>query len=273
MTLKTRNRIMTSFSIFSILSLIAIVSILISSIANGTFKTSFGYEFFSTTELSFFKPGEKSVLFSLIFLQFFIPITLLILYFNFEKTQSSLIILFSAFLLGNQFEISRLLIALLNLKQTYSYIYLLLGNLALMGKLVSLFSFFLIASECKDSQKLDIEIDLIIIFAISIFITACIPLNTNVNTKTFAIKYCFPTIVIVLFISAILLTVITFIFSYRDTENKSIIRLLISYIHIIIGQHLLTDTDILAFIIAGAALLIIGTRLYMKALHRMYLWD
>lgn len=264
---------MTSFSIFSILSLIAIVSLLISSIANGTFKTSFGYEFFSLTELSFFKPGEKSVILSLIFLQFYLPVTLLIFYFNFEKTQSSLIIFFSAFLLGNQFEISRLLIALLNLKQTYSYIYMLFGNLALMGKLISLFSFFLIASDCKDSQKLDVEIDLIIIFAISIFITACIPLNTNVSTKTFSIKYGFDTTVLVLFVTVILLTVITFIFSYRDTENKSIIRLLISYIHIIVGQHLLTDTDILVFILVGATLLIIGTRLYMKALHRMYLWD
>lgn len=273
MTLKTRNRLMTVFSVLSILSLIGILSLLISNIANGTFKTNFGYDFFSLTELSFFKPSEKAVLFSFIILQFYIPITILFLYFKFEKTQSSLIILFSFFLLGNQLEISRFYIALFNLKQTYSYIYLLLGNSALLGKIISLFSFFLIALESKKSQKLDVEIDLIIILTLSIFVTVCIPLNTSSITKTFGIKYGFSNTVLVLFVTILLLTVITFIFSYRETENKSILKFLVSYLFIIIGVHVLTDSDILFFILLGAALLITGTNLYMKALHKMYLWD
>lgn len=264
---------MTVFSVASVLSLIFILSLLISSVANGTFKTNFGYDFFSLTELSFFKPSEKAVLFSLIILQFYIPITVLLLYFKFEKTQSSLIILFSFFLLGNQLEISRFYIALLNLKQTYSYIFLLLGNFALMGKIISLFSFFLIALESKKSQKLDVEIDLIIILTISIFVTVCIPLNTSSITKTFGIKYGFSNTVLVLFVTILLLTVTTFIVSYRETENKSIIKLLISYLHIIIGVHVLTDSNILVFILIGAALLFSGTHLFIKALHKMYLWD
>lgn len=264
---------MAGFSVFSILSLIGIISLLISIIANGTFKTTFGYDFFSTTELSFLRPSEKPVLFSLIFLQFYVPITVLILYFKFEKTQSSLIILFTVFLLGNQLEISRLLIALLNLQQSFSAIYLLFGNLALMGKIIALFSFFLISSECRNSQKLDAEIDLLLILAISIFITVCIPLNTNDCTKTFAIKYGFSKTVLVLFVTIMLLTVSTFAISYRKSENKSILKLLTSYLHIIIGLHLLTDTNILIFILIGAMLLVFGTDLYMKALHKMYLWD
>lgn len=273
MTLKVRNRLITAFSIFSILSLIGVLSLLISNVANGTFKTVFGYEFFSLEQFSFFKPCQKTVLFSLLFIQFFVPITVCILYFDFEKTQSSIIILFCAFLLGNQMELSRLYIALFNLKDTFSQIYLLLGNFSLMGKLISLFSFFLIASECKNSQKLDVEIDLIIILTISIFVTVLIPLNTSKCTNTFELTYGFSKTVIVLFITVLILTILTFVFSFYETENKKILHLLFSYLLIMAGQYLLTDSDILLFTTIGACFLILGTNRFMKTLHRMYLWD
>lgn len=273
MTLKVRNRLITAFLIFSIISLITIISLLISNIANGTFKTVFGYDFFSLEQLSFIKPGQKTVLLSLIFIQFFVPVTACVLYFNFEKTQSSLIILFCAFLLGTQMELSKLYIALFNLQDTYSEIYLLLGNFSLMGKLISLFSFFLIASECKNTQKLDVEIDLIIILTISIFVTVCIPLNTSKCTNTFELTYGFSKTVIVLFITVVILTILTFIFSYHETENKKILHLMICYIFIMLGDYILTSSNIAVYVLAGSLCLIAGTNRFMKTLHRMYLWD
>ena len=136
-----------------------------------------------------------------------------------------------------------------------------------------LFSFFYIALESKDTQKLNIEMDLTAIFTVSIFVTLCIPFNTSVSTKTFGIELGFQNVVVALFAVVSLLTTLTFIFTYRETENKSILKILTSYLFTATGIHLIECSDILCINSIGAVLLIIGTRLYMKALHKMYLWE
>ena len=249
------------------------MALLIIKSLNGSFEKTFGLPFFSLKGLSFFKPSEKSVLISLIFIQFFIPITAFYMLFSFEKTQSTLIILFCVVLLGLQLELSRFIIAVFDLKKTFSQIYLLLGNYSLLGKLLSLFSFLFIAVNSKDSQKLNIEIDLTAIFISAIIVTLCIPLNTSIATKTFGIQYGFSNIVITLFIIISILTILTFIITFRETENKAILKLLVSYIFMAAGIKLMTCTDLLYIITAGSIFLIAGTNLYLRALHKMYHWD
>lgn len=273
MTLRTRNRIIKIFALFSTLCFLGVIATIIVKSLNGTLANTLGSSLFSFKNFSFFKPNEKSVIYTLIFLQFFIPVAAFFLLFSFEKTQSTLIILFCVVLFGFQFELSRFIIGVFDLKRTFSQFYLLLGKYSLLGRLLCLFSFFYIAIESKDSQKLNIEMDLTAIFTVSIFVTLCIPLNTSVSTKTFGIECGFLNVLVALFAVVSLLTILTFIITYRDTENKSIIKILISYLFTATGIHLMECSDILCITTTGAVLLITGTRLYMKALHKMYLWE
>lgn len=261
------------FTVLSSVCLAGVTVIFITKLANGSFETVFGYKFFSLTGFPMFHSSPKSVVLGLLFLQFFIPITSFLLLYNFEKTQSPLIILYCLYLFGTQLEISKLLIALFNLAYTFSELFLLLGNLAFLGKLIALFSFFLFAAESKQFQKLNIETDIIILITLCSAVTVCLPFNTGFPTDTFAIKPGYSKIIAGLFAVTIFVTVLMFVFTYRETENKSILKLLASYCIIITGQALLSETSVLFFTLAGAALLSYGTSLLMKTLHRMYLWD
>lgn len=273
MTLKTRNRTLVLFITFSALCLISVIFLFTNRLVNHYFETFYGYKFLSLEGFSLIKPSQKTVLMSLLFLQLYIPVTAFFLFHNFEKTQSTLIILFGAVLLGYQLEISKLIIALFNLTNTFSKTYLILGKYALMGKLLSLASFFMIASESKQSQKLNIEYDLIMLLAICGLLAYFIPLNTAQDMKSFAIRPGYFRILLVLATITIILTILTFIVNYRETENKSLLNLLFSYIPIIAGEHLLSSSDIFVITSAGAILLIVGTNLFMRSLHKMYLWS
>lgn len=273
MTLRTRNRSLIIFIILSFLCLGFSFAALFYQVHTGNFEQIFGCKFLSFAGLSLFEPTNKSVIFGLLFLQVYIPVTALFLYFSFEKTQSTLIILFAIFLLGCQFQIAKLFIGLLNYKMTFSLEYLCLGKTSIMGKLLALASFFLIASEAKDSRKLNIEMDICILLVSCLVITIAVPLRTAVPSKNFGITLGYTTIVNTLGLITALLTILTFLVSYRETEEKVMIKLLISYCHIIVGFFILTSTNILWCIIIGCVLISVGTHLFLSSLHKMYLWD
>lgn len=273
MTLKTRNRSLLLLIILSFLVLGTSFALLIYQINTHSFEQIFGYKFLSPESFSFIAGSDQSVIFALLFLQIYVSVTSLLLYFNFEKTQSTLIILFAIFLLGCQLQIAKLFIGLLNYKMTFSIEYLVLGKASIMGKLLTLASFFLIASESKDSRKLNIEMDVFILVIACLVITICIPLRTATPSNNFGITPGYLSIIKTLGIVTGILTLLTFIVSYRVTEDKILIKFLISYCHLIIGFFILTSTNILWCVLTGALLLSIGTHLFMDSLHKMYLWD
>ena len=70
-----------------------------------------------------------------------------------------------------------------------------------------------------------------------------------------------------------ILTAITFLVSYKETEEKIILNLLVSYCIIMISFFILTNTDLLWAALLGSSGLALGTHLFMRSLHRMYLWS
>lgn len=273
MTLKTRNRSIFFFICFSLICCCLSFVLLISRISNGSFEQIFGFKFLSPHSITLFSPSDTSVIFALLALQVYIPITAFFLFFNFEKTQSTLIILFTVFLLGCQFQLSKLVIGLMNYKINFSFEYLILGKIFIMGKLMAIASFFLISSEAKDSKKLNIDNDILILLVICLVITLSIPLKTGEPTNNFEITPGYLSILNVLSLTTILLTIITFIFSYQETEDFSMIKLLIDSCLIIAGFFILTSTVFLWQVIIGIILLVVGTYMLFRTLHKMYLWS
>lgn len=273
MTLKARNRSLLIFNFLSILCLVGSSILLIYTIVNGNFEKFFSESFFSFKNFSLFKKNEKSVVLSLMAIQIYIPVTTFLLFYNFEKTQSPIIILFGLFLFGMQLEISKLLIGLLGLKNSYSDFHLFLANLAFLGKLISIMSLFLISAYSKETQKLNIEIDIIVLLAICIFATFYIPFNTFAATNTFGLRPGYLRLVLILFSIITILTIITFIFTYKETENILFIKLLFSYLPILAGNVLTTETNIFILIILGIIFLYGGTYYLFKFTHKLYSWD
>ena len=273
MTLKTRNRTLIVFICFFIICTIVSTTALLKQAFSPAFESIFGYKFFSLKGFSFIAPSDKTVILALIFLQFFIPITTILLFLNFEKTQSTLIILFGLFLLGCQLQCFRIFIGLFNFKFSFSMDYLVLGKLAIMGKLLVLASFFLIAAESRNSTKLNIEMDIFIAIIACFVITLSIPLRTAMPSKNFGIIPGYVTVLTILGIITGILTAITFLVSYKETEEKIILNLLVSYCIIMISFFILTNTDLLWAALLGSSGLALGTHLFMRSLHKMYLWS
>ena len=273
MTLKTRNTTILLFTIISFLIFASMASIIVMTKLNFPFTLNFSKELLSINSFSLFTRSPSSLFVSLIMLQIYILVFYILLLYHFEKTQSPLIILFTIFLAGNQLEIFKLFIALLNLQQTYSKFFLLLANFSMLGKFLSMFSFFLIAANSKETQKLNIEIDIVILITVCVFVTICIPFNTTSITQSFDLKPGFNRIVKFLYIITFILTSITFYVNYYETENKLILKLLYSYLFIIIGLKLVTEINIFFLCLIGFGLLIFGTRYFFKTMHKMYSWD
>lgn len=273
MTLRTRNRTLLIFICLSFLALAGFAAAFISQVFTPSFETNFGYKFFSPEGFSFASPSDKTVILALIFLQLYVPLTTILLYINFEKTQSTLIILFSLFLLGCQLSVSRIFIGLFNYAYSFSLDYLILGKLSIMGKLLTLASFFLIASECRNSTKLNIEMDIFIAIIACFIITLSIPLRTAMPSKNFGITPGYVNVLTILCVITGILTAITFLVSYKETEEKIILHLLLSSAVISIGFFILASTNILWAAILGSFGLAFGTHLFMRSLHKMYLWS
>lgn len=273
MTLKTRNFSLITFICLSSICFIASFAFLFTQIYNGSFESIFGCKFFSPEGFSLFKGTDKNVIIALLFLQIYIPVTALFLFFSFEKTQSTLIILFGLFLLGCQLQVTRLLLGLFDMKNSLSLDYLVMGKAAFLGHLLCIGSFFLLAASAKNSQKLDIEMDIFILLAICILITVAVPLRTTEPAKNLGITPGYTQTIILLSVVFAILTIITFLVSYKETEDYSIIKIMISYCHLVLGQAMLNNSNILIVVIIGAGLLTTGTNLFMSSLHKMYLWD
>lgn len=273
MTLKTRNRALLLFICFSILCAIAFATVFILKVFSPSFENIFGYKFFSLNGFSFFQPADKTVLFSLIFLQFFVCLTSILLFVNFEKTQSTLIILFALFLLGCQLQVSRIYIMLFNLVNSFSLDYLVFGKLSIMGKLLAISSFFLIAAESRNSRKLNIEMDIFVTTIFCFIITISVPLRTAIPSKNFGITPGYLPVLTCLCLVTGILTVISFFVSYKETEEKNILRLLMCYAIIMLGFFIMINSNIFWIALIGSAGLSYGTHLFMHTLHKMYLWS
>ena len=203
----------------------------------------------------------------------YVPFFVLYVYLNFEKTQSTEIIFFILFLVGVLLETTRISIPLFNLFNTYSSFLLFCSKASYFGRLLCLFSFFISSIASEATKRQDIERNLTITIALSLFIAILLPQNSGIISHSYNVQTSFEAIMNGFYISCILLTLTSYILKAKINEHKEFILTGISQILILVGKHVLTFSESIIAIIIGSLLMIIGTKLYLDSIHKISLWE
>lgn len=272
MTIKTKNHIVISFITLALLVFSIMVTLFVIQNLNGNYENLYNHKFFSAIGFSFFAPNEKTVVISMLYMSVYVCATLFMLYFSFEKTSSALAVYLAIYLFGSMLELSRFFILIFGFEKTFSDELLLLGRLCMLGKFLCFSSFFFGSFECQKEQKFDIEKNLILLVLISVFAASCVPLNTSITTLTYSVKWGFSTIIYAILVFTALFTITNYVIAYKDTKDKSYLKLCLWFFTIIVGEHIVTSSAILAPVVPGCALMTIGTTRYIREVHKMALW-
>lgn len=270
MTIKTRNRLNLSLFTFSLFFILLNIIILGVSLHQKTFSL----EIFlnrDTTGNFLTKYNPYCVLFSIYFQIFYVCITSFMLYRVFEKTQTSDIVYIFLFLIACIANSFRLWIPLFNLTNTYSRLLLFCGNAVIFSKLLFPFSLFCSVVMTSAEQRQDLEKNIFILLLVSIFFSQLIPLNTVNSCNNFEIEYGYRGMIKT---SEVLVILATLFAQFINNQRKLYTQLTtIGLACITIGITCLFNTTTILRFIVSFAFLLCGNILYLKELHKQYLWN
>lgn len=268
MTIKTRNIFFLSLFALSSATLLIATAFLFYSIHEkllsppSVFPIFHGLHFLMTA-YSF--PATLALIF---FLLAFVTVTIIYLYIEFEKTQSTEIIFFALFLFGLLGESVRLMIPFFNLWGTLSSALFIVGRITLFSRILAPASLLFVAVMNEANQRENIESNFFMLIILSLWLSFLIPLNTPYLLPNFCVEWGMRKA----FYIIRLLVLVTAIFSIFILANQSG-KGEWGFALLICGYKFASSAmTILSAIIAGF-LLAFGTSLYLTTLHKRYLWQ
>jgi len=210
---------------------------------------------------------------SIIFCALCAPILILFIYINFEKTQSQECVYCIAFLLTCLTESTRLLIPVLNLWHTNTSLFIAITRLVFFGRLLAPMSFFVCAITSGNSEYQESGKYFTLLAALAGVFSVLIPVNTLHIRANCSVDFGFSRFVVLFQIILCLITFFSFLFVAKTYSKKESLFLTAGYILFFSGYCVLTFADSFFFAIVGAVCFVVGMRLYLGAIHKIYMWD
>lgn len=270
MIIKVRNRILLCLTMLSITILVA--SALFAGIKIYYGINDFPYDFsVKISKFFFLTPTVYSTISSVFILLIYVITSLFYISVQFEKTQSSEIIYFSLFLFSLLFEFVRIFIPCLNLYDSYSRITSIISRLVLFSHVLSPLSLLYISIQNLPEHRQNVERNLTILLIISAMISVTVPLDSEKMTLTCRLKFGFEMEFLIFWVLFTLITFISLLQNNFSENSKS--KMPLGFLLLAFGYKILCTTPVLISILAGTVLLITGTVIFLKELHKKYLWD
>ncbi len=268
MTLSFRNRTLKSIFITAILAFIVL-----------SFYITMGFytnRFSANTELlriiPIFSTQYMAVLSSIVILVVYVIIVSTIIFFLFQKIQSSEVIYFSIFLVSCLFEALRFVILYISLTGLYSDVLLVSARAIFFAQTCAPLSFLIAAIFLGRKQEDNIERFCSLVFAASIICSFFMPFNTGTVTSNGMLTYGFMTQINIMRILLAILAFCCFLINCTANETAELKGAAYGYLVLYLGYLLLTVSDNFLLFSVGFTLLGTGTFLFIKSLHRYYLW-
>ncbi len=271
MKIKTRN---TIFTILMFLSLLFLVS---SGVFTGigfylnmiSFPQSIPQSYVHNFVL--LKCNFYAVIASIFIILIYNFVTLLLINVEFEKTQSSEIVYFVLFLCSLFMETGRLFTPLLNLWENVSSIEIYITKGLIFGRTLAPLSllYSVIYSKFEDRQNVGQNIIGISVF--SLFLAKLIPVNTSIVLPIGAFRVSFGNLVYTILLIIFIVAIISMIIKIFQNHLES--KLLFGFILLIAGYFILIQSYNILTTLTGTILLSSGTFMYLKSIHKQYLWN
>ncbi len=271
MKIKTRNTIFTILMFFSLLLLVTSgiflgISIYLKNISlPNEIPSVYIHNFF------LFKCNIYAVIASIFFILVYIFVALLLINVEFEKTQSTEIIYFVLFLCSMLMEAGRLLTPLFNLWENITILEIYITKALIFGRTIAPLSLIFSVIYSNSENRQNVEQNIAVIVVISLFIAASVPVNTGTMLPIGSLKIGFGnliyTILLILFVVAFISMILKILQNHLDK------KLLLGFLLLIVGYFILIQTYNFLGLILGIILLSYGTYVYLKTIHKQYLWN
>jgi hypothetical protein len=199
-------------------------------------------------------------------------LSIILIYYFFEKTQSPEILFVAFFAASFAPEALRLLLPLSRVYEIPSLYLLMASRITLFGRYFGLFSLFT-ASIYAVGFKVQKQRNVVLIIAvITLIITLGVPIDTETWDSSLNMISGYVSIFRLIEVGAFLIITLSFFIAAWLNSSRDFAFIGIGSALAILGRHVLLNADAWAALPTGLLLLIVGTWLVCTKLHKIYLW-
>ena len=272
MTIKTRNRLNISLFVFSLVFLAVNGLLFLFSLYNNTFSLE-QYAIVEQSQKGWLltRYNPLIVLISIYFEIVYVCVTSFMLYRVFEKTQAYDIPFFFLFLIAIIANSLRLWTPLFNMASTYSGVMTFCGDSIIFSKLLVPTSLLFSVVMSGVEQRQDLEKNMFILILGCLFFAQLLPINSTNICQNFEIDYGYRIVIKIAGILVIAATLIALFFNNKQRFYTQ--RTTIGLAFISAGTYLVFNSTNILRLALSFVFLLVGNILYLKELHKQYLWN
>jgi len=199
-------------------------------------------------------------------------ISIIMIYYYFEKTQSPEILFIGFFVFSMAFEFARIMVPFRMIFSFPSGYLVTASRVLLFGRQFGLFSLFAasVYSAGLDSQNQHNISSVLVLTALVIALN--VPIDSLVWDSTFMLWNGYGSMLHMLEIGILVVSMVTFFISAYMRGSVSYVLIGIGILLMSVGRNMIISSDTLIVLISGVVILIIGTLLVCDRLHKEYLW-
>ncbi|MDR2102057.1 MAG: hypothetical protein LBP43_05750 [Treponema sp.] len=276
MTLSIRNDFfkagifVTSVFLIAIIIIFFIILPAYSGINTLTVRRSSGI--LSSLILPFFKPDTYAPFVSIAGSAVYAFITMILIYYFFEKTQSPEILFFTFFVLSFAFEGIRIMVPLKIIYELPNVYLVVNCRILLFARYFGFFSLF-VASVYASGLEVQKQRNIIFVIAVAALMIALgIPIDGLAWDSSLNMISGYPSMFSMVELSITFITMISFFVSAYSRGTREYIFIGIGSFLAFMGRNILLNADTWVAPFPGLLILCLGTWFICTQLHRVYLW-
>jgi len=220
----------------------------------------------------FFETSAYVPLFTIFCAVAFSLVSVILLYFFFEKTQSPEILFFALFFISLSFEFARLALPLREVLQFPVGRIVIASRILIFGRYFGLFSLFAAGAFAAglEIQKQQNVLQMLILSGMVIAVN--IPIDSLAWDSTFRLLNSYRPMLNVVGGGILAVTIVTFFISAYTRGSRTYIFVGLGTLLAFVGRNMLINADNWFTPSAGLLILTAGTWLACSRLHKVYLW-
>lgn len=274
MTLKTRNRLILVSVLGSwIISFLTLAYIVRSFYEGQVTPPAYSYrQIWHLQNLSILKKDFYATIGGILFFAVAVPFFVTGIKIGFENTQSQELIYFFGFLLGCQMEVIRILVPTLDLWRTASTPLIVVGRALVGGRMMAPLCMMMSSLFTEANSRQSEWQNLLICLVISVMTAMMIPLDTGTTTSSFSVLCGSRTLIRGIKIGIFACTIIAMLINSAYRYSHQVKGMIWGFLVMMLGYSLLCIADCWVLTGVGGVCFSVGGVIYLKTLHRFYLW-
>ena len=278
MTLSERNIVFKTGMVITFLSLLVCIaaSVLIIPLYEkmGSEITHYSNSLFRTFSGNFLNSNLLAAHICIMVLVLFSFLSIIFIYYFFEKTQSGEILFVYFFSASFTFEILRLILPIIQVYEIPSMYLLGAFRIIFFGRYFGIFSLFVASVFAVGYKSQGLRYLIILILVVTLIIAFGIPVDTDTGKLDSSLNMIkgYASLISLIEMGTFLITTINFFIAVWIRSNREFVFVGIGSVLVFLGRGILLSADNWLGPPLGLACLAAGTWLICANLHKIYLW-